>query len=56
MQSASIKGDDGLTYPSVEHYFQAHKTLDISLRKSLLSLNPYEVKRWAKTLDSLPPD
>lgn len=56
MQSVSIKGNDGLTYPSVEHYFQLHKTLDMSLRKSLISLNPYEVKRWAKTLDSFPPD
>jgi ribA/ribD-fused uncharacterized protein len=30
-----IKGEDGIIYPSVEHYFQAQKTLDIEKRKQI---------------------
>lgn len=40
--------DDGITYKSVENYFQAHKTLDMNVRKEVSLMSPYESKRWAK--------
>lgn len=30
-----IEGEDGIVYPSLEHYFQAHKTLDMNIRKKI---------------------
>lgn len=51
-----ISPDDGIEYPSVEHYFQAHKTSDIDKRKELISLDPYAIKRWARDIPALPSD
>ena len=40
---------DGITYPSVEHYYQAHKTLDVSIREKIAGL---ETAGSAKRLGS----
>lgn len=51
MTLVNIRGvDDNLTYNSVENYYQAHKVLDITLRQQVAQTNPYEAKRWAKTI------
>ncbi len=42
---------DGMTYPTVEHAFQAAKTLDIHQRRSIVNLiTPGEAKRMGKLL------
>lgn len=47
---------DGLIYPTVEHAYQAAKTLDIRIRKIILDLKtPAAAKKFAKTI-SLRPD
>ena len=41
----------GITYPSVENFYQAMKTTDHSLRLEISKMNAYESKRFAKTMD-----
>lgn len=43
---------EGLSYPSVEHAYQAAKTLDIELRKKLTDpdVTPGQAKRWGERL------
>lgn len=42
---------DGLTYPSVEHYFQASKSLNITKRKEIATIkSPAAAKRAGKNL------
>lgn len=51
MTLVNIRGvNDNLIYSSVENYYQAHKVLDITLRQQVAQTNPYEAKRWAKTI------
>lgn len=35
---------------SSENYYQSRKTLDIELRKKILSMSPYEAKKYCKTI------
>jgi len=44
---------EGITYPAVEHAFQAAKTLDKSKRKEFLHIKPGEAKRKGKRLKPL---
>lgn len=39
---------DGVTYPSVEHAYQASKTLDKSQREKMLSMTPGQAKRYGR--------
>lgn len=45
---------DGVTYPSVEHAYQAAKTLDLEKRKEFLSLTPGFAKRLGQRLELRP--
>lgn len=46
-----IKSWDGITYPTVEHAFQASKTLDMEERRKIAGLtSPGEAKRAGKAL------
>lgn len=47
--------EDGIEYPSVENYYQAHKTSSKEKRKEVMFLTPSEAKRWAQALP-LPAD
>ena len=42
---------DGVTYPSVEHAYQAAKTLDLEKRKEFLALSPGGAKRLGQRLE-----
>lgn len=43
---------DGVVYPSVEHAYQAAKTLDAEVRKKILAIDkPGEVKKFARTIE-----
>jgi ribA/ribD-fused uncharacterized protein len=44
----------GITYPSVENFYQAMKTTDPGLRLEISKMNPYESKRFAKTMEIRP--
>lgn len=47
-----IKMDDDIIYPSVEHAFQAYKTIDLEIRKQIASLkSPGLAKRVGRKLD-----
>lgn len=35
---------------SSENYYQSRKTLDVELRKKILSMSPYEAKKYCKTI------
>lgn len=52
-RQVNLQGEDGITYPSVEHYYQAHKTDDISQRRECLTMTPGEVKKWGQTLQAV---
>lgn len=54
--SSTIQGEDSLTYPSVEHYYQAQKTTDIKKRKEVLNLTAAEAKLWGRHLFPLRED
>lgn len=41
---------EGITYQSVENYYQAHKTKDIEQRGIIARVNPYEAKKLGKRL------
>ena len=41
---------DGTEYPSVEHAFQAAKTLEVSDRVPILAMGPGDAKRYGRTL------
>lgn len=44
-----IVGEDGLTYPTVEHYFQAMKTLDMEERRKMAAAEtPGRAKRYGR--------
>lgn len=43
---------EGLTFPSVEHAYQAAKTLDIEVRKQFLNITPGQAKRLGKQVKS----
>lgn len=46
-----IRGlDDGILYPSVENYFQAHKSLELDTRLQMASVNPYKAKQMGKKI------
>jgi ribA/ribD-fused uncharacterized protein len=50
-----IKGDDGITYPTVEHFFQAMKTEDLDYRKRISwTSTPGIAKRMGRTLQLRP--
>ena len=42
---------DGVTYPSVEHAYQAAKTLDLEKRKEFLDVTPGRAKRLGQRLE-----
>lgn len=44
----------GITYSSVENFYQAMKTTDHALRLQISKMNPYESKRFAKTMEVRP--
>jgi len=47
---------DGITYPTVEHAYQAAKTLDSAQREFIRSaLRPGSAKRWGKLIQPLRP-
>jgi N-glycosidase YbiA len=39
---------DGVTYPTVEHAYQAAKTHDFELRKGIIPLKVGEAKKWGR--------
>lgn len=41
---------DGKIWPSVENYYQAHKTLDLQKREIFLAITPSKAKYMGKTL------
>lgn len=42
---------NGLTYPSVQHAYQAQKTTDVNIQKQISQLStPYEAKSFGKTI------
>lgn len=44
-----IVDEDGLTYPTVEHYFQAMKTLDMEERRKIAAAEtPGQAKRYGR--------
>lgn len=45
---------DGVTYPSVEHAYQAAKTLDLEKRKEILGVTPGFAKRLGQQLKLRP--
>ena len=50
-----IKGDDGITYPTVEHYFQAMKTLNKGQRQEIAAQDtPGKAKRLGRAVDLRP--
>ena len=50
-----IKGDDGITYPTVEHFFQAMKTEDLDYRRRISwASTPGIAKRMGRTLQLRP--
>jgi ribA/ribD-fused uncharacterized protein len=46
---------DGITYPSNENAFQAHKTIDLEERKKFVHISPMESKKLGKKV-TLRPD
>ena len=45
----------GIQFPTVEHAYQASKTIDIDMRIHIASLKtPGDAKRWGKLLDIVP--
>ncbi len=49
--TAVITMDDGITYPTTEHAFQAYKTLDLEERKRIAALaTPTESKAAGRTI------
>ena len=47
-----IKGDDGIAYPTVEHYFQAMKTLNKGQRQEIAAQDtPGKAKRLGRAVD-----
>ena len=50
-----IQGDDGITYPTVEHYFQAMKTLNIGQRQEIAAQDtPGKAKRLGRAVNLRP--
>lgn len=50
-----IKGDDGITYPTVEHYFQAMKTLNKGQRQEIAAQDtPGKAKRLGRAVNLRP--
>lgn len=41
---------DGITFPSVENYYQAYKTLDIDIRKEFVNISPRDAKFKGRNL------
>ena len=53
--SAIIGKDDGIKYPTVEHYFQAHKTMDLEDRQKIADAHtPGMAKRAGRAIDLRP--
>ena len=50
-----IKGDDGIMYPTVEHFFQAMKTEDLDYRQRIAwAATPGQAKRMGRKLELRP--
>ena len=50
-----IRGDDGILYPTVEHFFQAMKTEDLDYRKRIAwAATPGQAKRMGRQLQLRP--
>lgn len=50
-----IKGDDGIAYPTIEHYFQAMKTTDLDRRRQIArAATPGQAKRMGRQVDLRP--
>lgn len=50
-----IRARDGITYPTLEHAFQAHKTKNVVHRLAISKLSsPQEAKRVGRTLELRP--
>lgn len=45
---------DGVTYPSLENFFQAMKTEDELIRKKIAAMNPLEAKKYGKLIPIRP--
>ena len=41
---------DGIAYPTVEVFYQAMKTTDKDIRRRIASMNPYQAKKYARTI------
>lgn len=53
--STIIGKDDGIEYPTVEHYFQAHKTMDLEDRQKIAAAHtPGMAKRAGRAIDLRP--
>lgn len=45
---------DGITYPTIENYYQAMKTLDIDVRVSIARMTPGQAKRFGRQISVRP--
>lgn len=55
-QLVPIYYGDGITYPSVENFYQAMKTKDVLLRKRISTMTPAEAKKFGGQLTDLRED
>lgn len=50
--SCSISMPDGITYPTTEHAYQAYKSLDMQIRRHIVSIpTPGKAKRFGSKVD-----
>ena len=52
---SEIVGEDGITYPTVEHYFQAHKVFNLEDREKIAgAITPGMAKKAGRAVDLRP--
>lgn len=56
MMRVDIEGKDGVIYPSVENFYQAHKSKDIQIRKYIACLTPHQSKKEGRRIPQDNPD